>query len=57
MVIKILGHMPLNLITALPGIVFPHIYNVSKACIMLVLETIWNCREIDKKNVHLKHTL
>ena len=30
--------------------------NVSKACIMLVSETIWNCREIDEHNVHLKHT-
>jgi len=38
--------MFLNLITVLPVIVlFLHIYNDSKACILVVPETIWNCRE------------
>ena len=31
--------------------------NVSKVCILVVSETIWNCREIDENNVHLKHAL
>ena len=29
--------------------------NVSKVCILVVSETIWNCREIEENNVHLKH--
>jgi len=31
--------------------------NVSKACILVVSETIWNCREIDENNVYLRHAL
>jgi len=31
--------------------------NVSKACILVVSEIIWNCREIDENNIHLKHAL
>jgi len=51
-----MDHTFLNLITALPGIVsffytLLYIYNVSKACILVVSETIWNCREIDENYV------
>ena len=57
MVIKGCATSSLTQLWSSPVSFFLHIYNVSKVCILVVSETIWNCREIDENNVHLKHAL